>query len=553
MSKQDANRFDREDRRGAARRTYPTQGGPRVGRVQTNVPRAERYDDDFGAKKPYGKKDFGDRPYGGKKSFDERKPYGKPADDFGAKKPYGKPADDFGAKKPYGKKDFGDRPYAGKRDFDERKPADDFGTKKPYGKKDFGDRPYGGKKDFGDRPYGGKRDFDDRKPYGKPADDFGAKKPYGKKDFGDRPYAGKRDFDERKPYGKPADDFGAKKPYGGKKDFGDRPYAGKRDFDERKPYGKPADDFGAKKPYGGKKDFDERPHGRDFGDRPYGGDRYYDGDPKRRREERGPRPALPPRAEPAPAEPELSVEETAEMEHMLCGRNPIREALRAGRTVEKLLAANGDLSGSAREIIQMAREAGAVVQMVDRSRLDAIYPSHQGLIAYVSPIEYSTVEKMLAIAQERGEEPFLILLDGITDPHNLGAIIRTAECVGAHGVIVPERRSAGLTPAAAKAAAGALNHMPIARVTNLNRTIDELKEKGVWIIGAAMDGESAFTCDLTGPAALVIGSEGDGISRLTMEKCDRRVSLPMKGHLDSLNASVAAGVLMYEIARARAK
>ena len=497
MSKQDANRFDREDRRGAARRTYPTQGGPRVGRVQTNVPRAERYDDDFGAKKPYGKKDFGDRPYGGKKSFDERKPYGKPADDFGAKKPYGK-------------------------------------------------------KDFGDRPYGGKRDFDDRKPYGKPADDFGAKKPYGKKDFGDRPYAGKRDFDERKPYGKPADDFGAKKPYGGKKDFGDRPYAGKRDFDERKPYGKPADDFGAKKPYG-KKDFDERPHGRDFGDRPYGGDRYYDGDPKRRREERGPRPALPPRAEPAPAEPELSVEETAEMEHMLCGRNPIREALRAGRTVEKLLAANGDLSGSAREIIQMAREAGAVVQMVDRSRLDAIYPSHQGLIAYVSPIEYSTVEKMLAIAQERGEEPFLILLDGITDPHNLGAIIRTAECVGAHGVIVPERRSAGLTPAAAKAAAGALNHMPIARVTNLNRTIDELKEKGVWIIGAAMDGESAFTCDLTGPAALVIGSEGDGISRLTMEKCDRRVSLPMKGHLDSLNASVAAGVLMYEIARARAK
>ena len=439
MSKQDANRFDREDRRGAARRTYPTQGGPRVGRVQTNVPRAERYDDDFGAKKLYGKKDFGDRPYGGKKSFDERKPYGKPSDD-----------------------------------------------------------------------------------------DFGAKKPYGKKDFGDRPYGNKRDFDERKPYGKPADDFGAKKSYGGKKDFGDHPY-------------------------GGKKDFDERPHGRDFGDRPYGGDRYYDGDPKRRREERGPRPVLPPRAEPMPAEPELSVEETAEMEHMLCGRNPIREALRAGRTVEKLLAANGDLSGSAREIIQMAREAGAVVQMVDRSRLDAIYPSHQGLIAYVSPIEYSTVEKMLAIAQERGEEPFLILLDGITDPHNLGAIIRTAECVGAHGVIVPERRSAGLTPAAAKAAAGALNHMPIARVTNLNRTIDELKEKGVWIIGAAMDGESAFTCDLTGPAALVIGSEGDGISRLTMEKCDRRVSLPMKGHLDSLNASVAAGVLMYEIARARAK
>ena len=153
---------------------------------------------------------------------------------------------------------------------------------------------------------------------------------------------------------------------------------------------------------------------------------------------------------------------------------------------------------------------------------------------------------------QRGEEPLLVLLDGITDPHNLGAIVRTAECVGAHGVILPERRSAGLTPAAAKAAAGALNYMPIARVTNLNRTIDELKARGVWIVGASMDGVSAFSADLSGPMALVVGSEGEGISRLTLEKCDLRIAIPMKGHIDSLNASVAAGVLMYAIARARA-
>ena len=252
------------------------------------------------------------------------------------------------------------------------------------------------------------------------------------------------------------------------------------------------------------------------------------------------------RPQPAPVEP------LPEDGHLLCGRNPIREALRAGRPVEKLLVASGDLSGAAHDIVQLAREAGAVVQRVDRSRLDQIYPAHQGMIAYVAAVEYSTVDEMLERAAQRGEEPLLVLLDGITDPHNLGAIVRTAECVGAHGVILPERRSAGLTPAAAKAAAGALNYMPIARVTNLNRTIDELKARGVWIAGASMDGVSAFSADLSGPMALVVGSEGEGISRLTLEKCDLLVAIPMKGHIDSLNASVAAGVLMYAIARARA-
>ncbi len=254
-----------------------------------------------------------------------------------------------------------------------------------------------------------------------------------------------------------------------------------------------------------------------------------------------------------PAEDDLPVieMETVDQENLLVGRNPIREALRAGRPVEKLLVASGDLSGAARDIIKLAKEANVIVQMVDRTRLDQIYPAHQGLLAYVAAVPYSTVEAMLEDAQEKGEDPFLILLDGITDPHNLGAIIRSAECVGAHGVIIPERRAAGLTPTAAKAAAGALNHMKIARVTNINRTIDELKERGVWILGTSMDGQNAFKADLSGPMALVIGSEGDGISKLTLEKCDIKVTLPMKGHIESLNASVAAGVMMYEIARAR--
>ena len=247
---------------------------------------------------------------------------------------------------------------------------------------------------------------------------------------------------------------------------------------------------------------------------------------------------------PAPVEPELP-------ENLLVGRNPIREAIKAGRDIEKLLVMRGDLSGSAREIVAKAREARIVVQEVDKSRLDAIYPNHQGMLAYVSAANYSSLEDIFTVAAERGEQPFVIVLDGITDPHNLGAIIRTAECVGAHGVIIPERRSAGLTPAAVKAAAGATEYLKIAKVINLNRTLEELKERGLWVIGAAMDGEDAFQADLTGPTALVIGAEGEGISPLVLKKCDRVLSLPMKGHLDSLNASVAAGVMMYAIMNAR--
>lgn len=247
---------------------------------------------------------------------------------------------------------------------------------------------------------------------------------------------------------------------------------------------------------------------------------------------------------PAPIAPEMP-------ENLLVGRNPIREAIKAGREIEKLLVAKGDLSGSAREIVAKAHEARIVVQEVDRSRLDAIYPNHQGLIAYTSAARYAQLEDIFDRAAERHEDPFIVILDGVTDPHNLGAIIRTAECVGAHGVIVPERRSAGLTPAAVKAAAGGCEYMNVVRVVNLNRTLEELKERGVWIVGTTLSGENALRADLTGPIALVIGSEDTGIAELTLKKCDRLLSLPMAGHLDSLNASVAAGVMMYAVMNAR--
>ena len=238
-------------------------------------------------------------------------------------------------------------------------------------------------------------------------------------------------------------------------------------------------------------------------------------------------------------------------ENLLSGRNPIREAIRSGRDIEKLLVQRGELSGSAREIVQMARENHIIVQEVEKSRLDEITPHHQGMLAFASAYQYSTVESMLETAQERGEDPFLILLDGVTDPHNLGAIIRTAECVGAHGVIVPERRSVGLTPAAVKASAGAVEHMKVARVTNLNRTMEDLKKRGIWTYAVTMDGADYQTVDFHGGVALVIGAEGDGISRLTLENCDYRVSLPLEGSIDSLNASVAAGVMMYRVLASR--
>ena len=243
-------------------------------------------------------------------------------------------------------------------------------------------------------------------------------------------------------------------------------------------------------------------------------------------------------------------DEPAELpENLLVGRNPIREALKSGRPMEKLLVMKGDLSSSAREIARMAKDAGVVVQEVDKSRLDQVYPNHQGLLAYVSSAEYSTLDEVFEEAEKRGEAPFMILLDGVTDPHNLGAVIRSAECAGAHGVIIPERRSAGLNPACIKAAAGAVEYMKVVRVTNLARTIDEIRERGVWVYAADMGGENVYEADLSGAVAIVIGAEGEGISRLVLDKCDKVLSIPMKGRINSLNASVAAGIMLFQASR----
>ena len=274
----------------------------------------------------------------------------------------------------------------------------------------------------------------------------------------------------------------------------------------------------------------------------------------------GPRPARPmaPRpARPIPVPPAVPVapaptHNDLEMpENLLVGRNPIREAIKSGRDIEKLLVMKGELSGSAREIVARAHEARIIVQEVDKIRLDAIYPHHQGMLAFVSAAKYASLEDIFETAEERGEEPLVVVLDGITDPHNLGAIVRSAECVGAHGVIIPERRSVGLTPAAVKAAAGACEYMNVVRVVNLNRTLEDLKARGLWIVGATMDGEDVSTANLSGPLALVIGAEGEGISQLVEKNCDMKVSLPMRGHIESLNASVAAGVLLYAVLDAR--
>ena len=240
-------------------------------------------------------------------------------------------------------------------------------------------------------------------------------------------------------------------------------------------------------------------------------------------------------------------------DELLIGRNPINEALTSGRPIIKVMIAKGQTSGSAVEIAAKARKAGIPVQEVERKKLDFMTggAAHQGAVALCAVKEYSTVDDILALAQERGEQPFIIILDEIEDPHNLGAIIRSAECAGAHGVIIKKRHAAGLSYTVYKAAAGALEYVPVARVTNISEAIDDLKKKGVWIYGADMNGESYLTADFSGAAALVIGNEGKGISRLVREKCDVIVSLPLKGRINSLNASVAAGILMYKIAEAR--
>ena len=235
------------------------------------------------------------------------------------------------------------------------------------------------------------------------------------------------------------------------------------------------------------------------------------------------------------------------------GRNAVMEAFRSGKTIDKVYILDGCQDGPVRTIVREAKKHDTIINFVGKERLSQISVTgkHQGVIAYAAAYEYSEVEDMLKLAEERGEDPFLILLDNIEDPHNLGAIIRTANLAGAHGVIIPKRRAVGLTATVAKTSAGALNYTPVAKVTNLAKTMEELKEKGLWFVCADMGGESMYRLNLKGPIGLVIGNEGEGVGRLVKEKCDFVASIPMKGEIDSLNASVAAGVLAYEIVRQR--
>lgn len=235
------------------------------------------------------------------------------------------------------------------------------------------------------------------------------------------------------------------------------------------------------------------------------------------------------------------------------GRNSVLEAFRSGKTIDKLFVLDGCQDGPVRTIIREAKKTDTIINFVAKERLDQMSETgkHQGVVAYAAAYTYGTVDEMLQKAREKGEDPFLILLDDIEDPHNLGSIIRTANQAGAHGVIIPKRRAVGLTATVAKASAGAINYTPVAKVTNIVKTMEELKKEGLWFVCGDMDGEVMYRQNLTGPIGLIIGNEGKGVSRLVKENCDYVASVPMFGDIDSLNASVAAGVLAYEIVRQR--
>ncbi len=247
----------------------------------------------------------------------------------------------------------------------------------------------------------------------------------------------------------------------------------------------------------------------------------------------------------------MEQQEPKRYEDHIIGRNAVMEALKSGRPLDSVLIARGERQGSIGAIVARCRESGIPVKETDSRKLDAMAPNHQGVIAIAACKDYVTLEELFAVAEEKGEPPFFIVCDELEDPHNLGAILRTAEAAGAHGVVVPRRRSVGLTGAVYKASAGAVEYVPVARVANITDALKEMKKRGMWVYGLDMDGEDWCSTDLTGAMALVVGSEGRGVSRLVRENCDFVLSLPMSGRINSLNASVACGIVLYEAARQR--
>ncbi|MBS7259936.1 MAG: 23S rRNA (guanosine(2251)-2'-O)-methyltransferase RlmB [Eubacteriales bacterium] len=414
-----------------------------------------------------------------------------------------------------------------------------------YGK-NFGSRdnkPYGERRSYGDRDRKTYRDRDNKSSYGERTS-YGDRnnKPYGDRDR--KPY-GDRD---RKPYGDsnrtPYGDRD-RKPYGdsNRKPYGDR---------EKKPYlERDNKSYGERKGYG---DRDRKPYG-DSNRKPYGEKKYRDGECFEHKDELF--------ASRLGAEFDSADEsikngnaggEESELPNIIMGRNPVKEAIKSGKSIDRILVTK-EHDGSLGEIITLAHEANLVIREVDRRKLDEICMpfghngksgNHQGILAEIPGVEYAELSDILEYAESRGEKPFIILLDGIEDPHNLGSIIRSAECAGAHGVVITKRRSASVTAAVVKTSAGAAEHMRIARVVNLANTIDTLKERGIWIAGADMNGKAMYDVDMKGAFALVIGSEGSGLSKLVKEKCDFLVSIPLKGNIDSLNAAVAGAIIMFE-------
>ena len=526
--------------KGSSPRSGENKGGyPKSGGYQGSKPYGQKTEGGYQGKKTYGdkpqggylgKKTYGDRPQG--EGYQGNRSYGdKPAGTgYQGKKPYGdRPQGGY-----QGKRDFGDKPagegYQGNRSYGDRPQGSGYQGKKPYG-----DRPQGGgyqgKRDFGDKPAG--EGYQGNRPYGDRPQGSGYQ---GKKPYGDRPqgsgYQGKKPYDDRPQGG-----------YQGNRDFGDKP-AGEG-YQGKKPYGDRPQGSG----YQGKKPYGDRPQGTGYqGNRPYEKKPYnktsaYD---DRRAEEMRLRDRL--------VENDNEAGEPDELPFLILGRNAVKEAIKSERSIDRIEVV-GEPDGSLREILGFARERKLVIREVDKRHLDEIClpfghggkpGNHQGIVAYAAGVEYCTVADILAVAHEKNEDPFVVVLDGILDPHNLGSIIRSAECAGAHGVIIGKRRSASVTAATVKASAGATEHVKIARVVNIPSALEELKRAKLWVAGADMKGQSMTKQGLNGPLALVIGGEGDGLSKLVSEKCDFLVAIPQYGQIGSLNAGVAAGILMFE-------
>ena len=475
----------------------------------------------------------------------------------------------FGERRSYGdRKSFGEKRSTGEgRSYGDRK---SFGEKRSYGE----GRSYGEKKSFGEKPsygegrsYGEKKSFGEKRSYGE-GRSYGDKKSFGeKRSYGEgRSYGEKKSFGEKPSYGE-GRSYGEKKSFGEKRSYGEgRSYGDKKSFGEKRSYGEGRSygdkkSFGEKREYGQSEGFREK---RGFDkERPSTGKSF---DQRLKKPQRVPVKFEHPAKSEHPAKVEAPVtakigeerdglvEASEETEDRIEGRNPVLEAFKSGRPINKLYIEKDSEEAVLLKIAAMAREKAVPVQYVDRRKLDLMSKTriHQGVILEVAAHEYAEVEDMLALAEEKGEKPFLLVLDGITDTNNFGSVIRTAECAGVHGIIIPKRRSVSLNATVAKVAAGAQEYVPIARVTNLVQTLTELKEKGLWIIGSDMEGDkNYYDADLKGPIALVIGNEGEGMSRIVSEACDFNVRIPLKGTISSLNAGVAAGLILFEIAKQR--